>query len=80
MKFKQIIQEKNRFLGPKWTMEKLLQKQKEIQENPKYKNPEHLKGNSLYIYTKQARKMLDEIAWAITYLLGEKKNKQKYGN
>lgn len=67
----------NKFLSPKWTMEKLLQKMKEIEEDPNNKNPEHEKGNSIYIYKKEARKKLDEISWAITYLLGEKKKERE---
>lgn len=73
-KFKKLLYKKNRFIGEKWTIERLLQKQKEIEDDPKYKNPDK---KSIYRHTPHARRMLDEIAWAITYYLQEKKKNEK---
>jgi len=47
----------------KYTIEELQKKMNEIQNNPKNKQ------EGFYLYTKQARKNLDTISWAITYHL-----------
>ena len=53
------------------TMPELLAMQKELQDNPVHKNPGWFIGKSCWIYTKTARKRMENIAWAITYLLKE---------
>lgn len=53
------------------SMEELIALRKKIEGDPKSKNP---KGG-FNIYTKAAKKKLDDIAWAITYKLQEKKRK-----
>lgn len=56
------------------TMEELVLLQAEVQNDPKSKNPDHDgPRQSIYLYTKPARRKLDALGWAITYKLAERK-------
>ena len=56
------------------TMQELLAKQRAIEADPKNRNPQ--KG-SIWLYTKNAQRRLDKIAFEITELLRQKKEQQK---
>lgn len=56
----------------KYSMEELLEMQQKIQDNPK-----NQKKGGFYLYTREARKKLDDIAWAITAKIRENKNRRK---
>jgi hypothetical protein len=53
----------------KLTMEQLVARQKAIEADPASLNT----PGKLHIYNKRAEQKLDDIAWAITYKLQEKK-------
>lgn len=60
------------------TMEELVALRKQVEDDPKSKNPAHAKG-SIWIYSKAARRKLDAISWAITYQLAERKKETSDG-
>jgi hypothetical protein len=60
----------NLYLGK--TIPELLELQRKISEDPRSKNPD---SKSIWIYSKAARRRLDNISWAITCLLKEKRER-----
>jgi len=44
-----------------------------VENAPDNRNPEHVAGKSIYIYTKSARRKLDALAWAVTTKLNLKR-------
>lgn len=60
-------------MGRNLTMEQLVSLQQQVTADPASKNPLRASGQSIYLYSKQAKKKLDNIAWAITHKLQEKK-------
>ena len=66
----------------KYSLKELEKIMQEVTDNPANKNPEK---NSIYIHSKNARKRMDDISWAITWHLrdlrivrGEKINEEGY--
>lgn len=57
----------------KMTMEELQTLRVKIEGDPKNQNPGNLAGRYIWIFTDNARKRLDRIAWAITALLAKKR-------
>lgn len=60
-------------LYQKYSIEELQKMDQAIRDDPKNHNPEHLVGKSIWIYTKQARKKMDAIGWAITWHLRDRR-------
>jgi len=60
----------NKYLQPKWTMEKLVAENARLMNNPANRNatPE-----SIYKYNKKTMKKLDDISWAVYHLLKAQK-------
>lgn len=58
----------NKYLAPKWTMEKLLAEQKRIFSDPAYKNPD---TKSIHLLTKPAEEKIEQIGFAIRALMKE---------
>lgn len=59
------------------TMDELVALQNKVQDDPKSKNPAHDDHRqSIWLYTKAARKKLDAIGWAITYKLQEARDER----
>lgn len=52
------------------TIEELLAKGEAVRADPANKNPQ---AGSIYLYTPKARKLLDDIAWAIKYHMDDKR-------
>ena len=61
-------------LSKRYNIDRLLEMDKEIKEDPANKNTDK---NSIYLYTKSARKKLDEIGWAIIFILKNDKRKTR---
>ena len=57
----------------RYTMAELTAMQKAICDDPANANPGHTGGGSIYLYTAKARKKLDDIAWAISYHMADRK-------
>ena len=55
----------------KYSIGQLVQMQQKIRDDPKSRNPNK---DSIWIYNKPAHKKLDDIAWAITYHLADKRH------
>ena len=45
----------------------------EVESAPESRNPAHLAGRSILIYSPAAMRKLDALAWAVTYKLAERK-------
>lgn len=60
-------------LASNLTIEQLGELRQSVEDDPAHKNREPV---SIWIYTKKARRKLDAISWAITYLLAERKQCQ----
>ena len=59
----------------KHSMEKLLAIQKEVGEDPQYKNP----LGSITILNKKGQKKMNDLAWAIQYKVAESKGENIQG-
>lgn len=54
------------------SMEDLQALRRAVEEDPASANPQHATGQSIYLFTPEARRKLDAIAWAIATKLREK--------
>lgn len=56
-------------LADAYSLEELDALRRDVESDPASANPDHAQGRSIYLFTKQARKKLDALAWAVTYKL-----------
>jgi hypothetical protein len=57
------------------SFEELNELREMVVNDPKSANPDHARG-SIYLYTREANRKLDALAWAVTYKLAEQRRQK----
>lgn len=60
-------------LSDAYSLEELARLRSMITDDPANADPDHAKGNSIFLYKKSARKKLEALSYAVYYKLEEKK-------